>query len=169
MFLKALEFVLRWEGGYSNHPADKGGATNRGITQKTYDSWQATQHLPAQSVKLLTEAEMQAIYRQNYWDAIKGDQLPWPVSLVAFDGAVNSGPRQSIKWIQRAVGTTDDGIIGPATLGLVRTGDPEEIALDVIHLREQFYLSLVAKDASQAIFLTGWLNRMAALRALVLA
>lgn len=90
-FERALRFVLRWEGGYSDHPADPGGATNMGITQATYDAWRRRQGLPPQPVRNISINEVQAIYRTMYWDPIGADSLPDPLALAAFDLAVNSG------------------------------------------------------------------------------
>ena len=66
-FVDALPFILQWEGGYVNHPADPGGATNKGVTQKVYDAWRGAKGLAARDVRQLEEAELQAIYEGGYW------------------------------------------------------------------------------------------------------
>lgn len=91
MFDAALAFVLRAEGGYSDHPADPGGATNRGITQATYDAWRRAKKLPPRPVREITGEEVKAIYRERYWNPIRGDDLPPALALAAFDTAVNMG------------------------------------------------------------------------------
>ena len=67
LFQKALNFVLKWEGGYTNNPYDKGGATNKGITQYTYNSWLKSQKLQIRDIKNISDYEVKEIYFQNYW------------------------------------------------------------------------------------------------------
>ena len=118
-FDPCLKQVLKYEGGYVNHPQDPGGATNRGITQAVYNSWRRSRGLPIRSVKLITGEEVKAIYRQNYWDKVRGDELPIGIDLAVFDYAVNSGVSRAAKLLQSLVGVKADGIIGPATLRAV--------------------------------------------------
>lgn len=101
-----LAEVLKWEGGWSNHPSDPGGATMKGVTQKTYDTYRGKSGKAKQSVKYISEAELQDIYRRNYWDAINGDNLPSGVDLAVFDFAVNSGPGRAVKYF--------NGVNGPS-------------------------------------------------------
>ncbi len=115
-YVRSLARVLVYEGGYSNHPADPGGPTNKGIIQRVYDAYRDSKGLPRRSVKELEESELQEIYRKQYWNAVSGDQLPSGVDHVVFDGAVNSGPSQSAKWLQRALNIPADGHIGIITL-----------------------------------------------------
>ncbi|RTH00928.1 hypothetical protein CSW50_10075 [Thermus scotoductus] len=92
-FERALAFVLRWEGGYSDHPDDPGGATNYGITQATYDAWRKRQGLPTRPVREISMDEVRAIYRTRYWDPLPAryaEKDP-PLALALFDYAVNSG------------------------------------------------------------------------------
>lgn len=94
-FQAAMTLVLREEGGYSNNPADPGRATNFGITLATLSAFRGHQVTDA-DVKALTLGEAMTIYRANYWNAIKGDQLPSGIDLAVLDYAVNSGPRKGI-------------------------------------------------------------------------
>lgn len=112
----SLKRVLKHEGGYVNHPSDPGGATNKGIIQRTYNAWRRAKGLPLRSVKLITDDEVAAIYKSSYWDKIKGDDLPVGVDYAVFDFAVNSGPARAAKFLQRLTGVTADGVIGPATV-----------------------------------------------------
>lgn len=163
-FRRSFIFVLAREGGFVDDPRDRGGATNRGVTQRTYDSWRARNDLQPQSVKLITDEELAAIYRQDYWNKVRGDDLPPPVNLAVFDAAVNSGPARAARWLQRACGAVVDGVIGPGTIGAVRARCEEkgaqDVASDIIALREDFYHGIVAADPSQNVFLRGWLNRL---------
>lgn len=115
-FDRLLDWVLVHEGGYVDHPADPGGATMRGVTQRTYDAWRARRGIPRRSVRMIDDDELRQIYRGQYWDAIRGDQLPPGVDYAVFDFAVHSGPARSAKALQRAIGAAPDGIIGELTL-----------------------------------------------------
>ena len=86
-FNLALGFVLRWEGGYCNHPSDPGGETNFGISKRAY---------PDVDIKALTKFEAGQIYRKDYWDKIGGDDLPWPMDICVFNCAVNCGRGRAI-------------------------------------------------------------------------
>ena len=109
-----------YEGGYVNHPRDPGGATNRGITQVTYNGFRRRHGRARQSVRRLTDAEHDFIYRTQYWNRVRGDDLPSGVDLGVYDWGVKSGPARSIKALQRAVSAKADGVMGPKTLGLVK-------------------------------------------------
>lgn len=119
-FDRALPHVLVHEGGKVDHPKDPGGRTNKGVTQRVYNAWRSKSNLPPRDVYLIADMEVAAIYRFQYWDAIMGDRLPEGVGYVVFDGAVNSGPKQSIKWLQRALSSLYtgkvDGVMGALTL-----------------------------------------------------
>jgi lysozyme family protein len=123
-FEKSLKMVLVHEGGYVNHPRDPGGATNRGVTQATYNRYRNSRGKVAQSVRAISEAEVREIYKLRYWDAVKADQLPSGVDYAAFDFAVNSGPSRAAKYLQRACGVDDDGIIGDMTIKAAGRSNP---------------------------------------------
>lgn len=123
-FTECLPLVLVHEGGYANHPKDPGGATNRGITQKTYDAWQKRQGKPPRSVKHISDDEVAAIYRAQYWDKVSADEMPMGLDYAVFDFAVNSGPSRSGKFLQKIVGVGADGIIGAQTLAAVGDYEP---------------------------------------------
>ncbi len=114
-FEAALTFVLRWEGGFVDHPADPGGRTNRGVTQRTYDAWRAGQGLPRRDVKLIDDADVHAVYKSGYWTPPRCDMLDRPLDLVHLDTAVNMGPGRAVRFLQQAVGCGVDGDFGPAT------------------------------------------------------
>lgn len=149
------------EGGYVNHPKDPGGATNRGVTQRVYDMYRRAHGLAVRSVRDLTEAERLDIYRTRYWDVIKGDMLPPGVDYVVYDGAVNSGPIQSVKWLQRALGArytgTIDGIIGPETLRALESHpNHDDLVADIADRRLAFLQAL----KTWATFGRGWKRRV---------
>ena len=98
-FEKCLQITLQWEGGYSNHPDDPGGPTNRGIIQREYDAWRKAHGFSPQSVRWIKESEYRAIYRAEYWDAMGCDSLPSGLDLAVFDAAVNSGVTRAHMWL----------------------------------------------------------------------
>lgn len=119
----ALLWVLAHEGGYVNHPKDPGGATNMGVTQRVYDGYRKRKRLPVQSVRAIESSEVAEIYKSQYWDAVRGDDLPSGLDYAVFDYAVNSGPVRAIKDLQREVGVKDDGLLGQITLGAIKEQD----------------------------------------------
>lgn len=156
-FDKCLKAVLAYEGGYSNHPKDPGGPTNFGIIQRVYDPYRKSLGKEPQSVKKITSQEVRAIYKKNYWDVVRGDDLPAGVDLCVFDGAVNSGPSQSVKWLQRALGTKSvDGNLGPATLGAAQNADPANLVRSICKQRLSFLQNL----RTWSTFGKGWERRV---------
>jgi lysozyme family protein len=164
-FDSSLPFILRWEGGFVDHPADRGGATNRGVTQRVYDGWRARQGQPARSVRLIDDAEVHAIYESDYWVPPRCDLLSGPMDLVHFDTAVNMGPGRAVRFLQSAVRCPVDGDFGPGTALAVASCEPGSAVIAYCDAREAFYRALVARKPDQAVFLKGWLNRLRALRA----
>lgn len=158
-FVPALSGVLVHEGGWSNHKADPGGATMKGVTQRVYDAYRRRRDLQPQSVRLITEVELRDIYRKQYWDAVKGDKLPDGVDYAVFDGAVNSGPSQSVKWLQRALGTVKvDGVIGEATLAAVEAYQDHDRLIALMLDRRLAFLKALS---TWPTFKGGWSSRVA--------
>ena len=160
-FERALERVFFVEGGYSDHPEDKGGKTKYGITEGTYRSWVMAKNKTWPEdyppLKDITKYQASLIYRDLYWDEVRGDELPPGVSLMVFDSAVHAGPSRAIKWLQRAVGEKSDGIIGPKTLRAVNW--PNRFSYRVLVVAE------IAKDRlmlarKNETFVKGWFNRI---------
>lgn len=106
-----LELILHHEGGYVNHPKDPGGETNLGVTKRVYEEWGGQKDMID-----LTFEDVEPIYKKNYWDRVKGDQLPAGLDLCVFDFGVNAGTGRAAKYLQNLIGTTPDGGIGPMTL-----------------------------------------------------
>lgn len=153
----AMPKILVHEGGWSNHPKDPGGATMKGVIQRVYDAYRELKGLAKQSVRFISDSELFEIYKKQYWDAVKGDQLPQGVDYVMMDGAVNSGPVQSIKWLQRALGVKADGQIGQATLqALENVFDHDKLIADILERRKAFLKAL----KTFGTFGKGWMNRV---------
>lgn len=161
-FARALPRVLAHEGGYVNDPHDPGGATNRGITFRVYDAYRTRKGLPTRDVREIRPGEVSEIYRLQYWDVVKGDELPPGLDYVLFDGAVNSGPAQSVKWLQRALGNVVvDGQLGQATLAAVMAhGRPADLVDAVCDRRLGFLRALKTWPR----FGKGWTARVANVR-----
>ncbi len=166
-FLQALPVILRFEGGYVNDPDDPGGATNKGITQKTYDAWQKSKSLPQKAVRRISDAEVEAIYHRDYWIKGKCDALPWPASLAHCDACVNHGPRNAAKLLQRAAGVADDGIIGPITLDAVGGMHSDVLINRMLWERLEFYEAIARRRAASRKFLLAWLSRVNHLRRVI--
>lgn len=155
----ALKEVLRHEGGYVNHPADPGGATNKGVTQATYNGYRKSKGQASRSVKQITEDELKDIYQSLYWNKIRGDDLPVGVDLAVFDFAVNSGPARAAKFLQSLVGVTADGVIGPKS---IEAANSKQFGLvdRLCDERLRFLQSL----KTWATFGKGWSNRVSSVR-----
>lgn len=158
-FETALKEVFFVEGGYSDHPEDGGGKTQYGITELTYQKWQNTFNgVQNKNIKDITKQEASTIYREMYWDKIRGDELPRGVSLMVFDSAVHAGPTRAIWWLQRAVDAKTDGVIGPITLKLVNQVDvSRDFRLRVV---KEIAKSRLMLARSNEAFVSGWFNRI---------
>lgn len=159
-FQKALPYILKNEGGYVNNPNDHGGATNLGITQRTLNQFRGRRPDYPADVKDLTEDQAGAIYRELYWNPIKGDQIDDQlVATKVFDMAVNFGPIKASKMLQSSVNAMADGVIGPKTLGLVNINAPQDVLNKLVDQCVSRYTYLASHDQSQVVFLNGWLKR----------
>jgi len=147
-FDQAFERLLGHEGGYVDHPSDPGGETNWGISHRSY---------PELDIKTLTQDAAKAIYRRDYWDRVRCDDLPDDLRFALFDAAVNSGTRRAVIWLQKAVDAEEDGVIGPETLQAVARAAPGRTVRVYNGQRLQFMASLPTWPR----FGRGWANRIA--------
>jgi lysozyme family protein len=155
-FAICLPRVLVHEGGNDDNPDDPGGRTSRGITAARWAEWRQTHPgLPA-DVWQAPQADVVAIYRQYYWDALLCDQLPPGVDYAVFDFGVNSGPSRSAKFLQEIVGSDVDGEVGPNTIAATRAADPEEVINRLCDDRMEFLQGL----PTWGTFGRGWTNRV---------
>lgn len=155
---KVLAVTLTFEGGYSNNKSDPGGATMKGVTQRVYNGFRQLRHLPNRNVKNIEPDELLAIYRGQYWNKVRGDELPDGVDLAVFDAAVHSGPNRSVRWLQAALGVKVDGILGEATVAACKDyPDHDALVQDVVSRRLAFCEAL----KTWKVFGNGWKARMA--------
>jgi lysozyme family protein len=153
-YLRVLPLVLAHEGGWSDHPKDPGGATMKGVTLATFRSYRpgATK----EELRNISDAMVAKIYRDGYWNKVRGDDLPSGVCYCVFDFAVNSGPRRAIMALQRAVNVADDGAIGPVTLAAIRRKHPEDIISRICSDR----LAFMRRLSTWPTFGRGWQRRV---------
>jgi lysozyme family protein len=149
-FDECLKMLLHHEGGYVNHPKDPGGETNLGVTKRVYEKWGGTKDM-----KDLTVEDVAPIYKKNYWDRCKCDDLESGVDWAVFDWAVNSGTGRAAKAIQKICGAAQDGAIGPKTLALIGTQNTQYVIEEFGKIRQDFYESLKTFDT----FGKGWTRR----------
>jgi lysozyme family protein len=159
-FEESFKVLIGHEGGYSDDRNDPGNwtggkvgagemlGTKYGVAANSY---------PMEDIKNLTLERAQQIYRRDYWDKLHADDLPKQVRFAVFDGAVNSGVGQAAKWLQRAVGVKDDGIIGQGTLAAVRAIDQYKLAAVFNGQRLKFMTELKVFDK----YGKGWARRIA--------
>ena len=171
-FAHCLTHVLAHEGGYADHPADPGGATNMGITRRTLARWRGISpywSLPKAEVRDLGRSEAATLYEALYWRRSAAPDLPAGLDLSLFDFSVNSGPDRPIRTLQTIVGTKADGFIGPITLAAI-TRSIGLIGLSgLIKALCDRRLGFLERLATYATFGRGWNRRVAAIRAAALA
>lgn len=155
LFDTAIEHVLQSEGGYVNDPADAGGETKWGISKRSY---------PSVDIQALTRDAAKAIYRRDYWEAARCDDIPDAVRLVHFDCAVNQGVGSAARMLQAAVGVVVDGKIGPKTIAAVQMAHPGQLREDYLWLRASAYARLAVSKTTQRKFLPGWILRLVRVR-----
>jgi lysozyme family protein len=154
-YQKCLETILHHEGGYVNHPKDPGGETNLGVTKRVYEEWGGNKDM-----KDLLVEDVAPIYKKNYWDKVKGDDLPSGLDLCVFDFGVNAGPGRSAKYLQTMIGTVADGGIGPNTLKSVDEYVYKHGLVDTIINFQEARQSYYEKLSTFATFGRGWTRRV---------
>ncbi len=163
-----LTEIFRHEGGYVDHPADPGGATNMGITRKTLARWRNISpwwDLPKAEVQTLERDEAAHIYRAGYWDVCRAGELPPGVDLAVFDFAVNSGPNRAVRCLQQVLGVAADGLVGPITLAAANRSSAAGTVNTLCDRRLGFLRAL----STFPVFGRGWIRRVETIRAAALA
>lgn len=161
-FERCFAFTLGREGGFVDHPNDPGGATNHGISLRYARSLGRVVDLDhdgdvdVDDIRLVTPEIARTLYRNDFWRAVRGDDLPGPLGLVAFDSAVLCAPHRAARWLQAAVGARADGIIGPLTLAAAARTDLGQAIADLLVQRDGYLRSLPTFPT----FGRGWLRRV---------
>ena len=160
---KIIADLMRREGGFADHGADRGGPTKYGITAATLGRWRKLDRAATrEEVMALEVSEAIAIYADEY---IIGPRLHHiddeALRGLLVDCGVHSGTKRAVQWLQAALGVAADGVIGPVTLGALARSDPRRVYLQVLALRLRFLGQLITRDAKQAAFAHGWMNRVA--------
>lgn len=152
--------ILSWigliEGGYVNHPDDPGGPTDRGITQATFDAWNRSNGLSPRPVRGITRELAEQILAVQYLDSVRAADLPAGLDYAVADYAVNSGPAQAVRDLQRELGVSADGVIGVHTLAAVAQAEIPDLILRLCHRRMRFLRGL----KNWRSFGTGWKRRV---------
>lgn len=164
-FYQLIDHVLEAEGGYSNHPNDKGGPTNFGIILSTLRSWRRNPNLQASDVKNLDIDEAREIYKARYWDPLSLDAVEsMVVADIIFDQGINRGTKTIAKQVQKACNKLGsklviDGDIGPRSIEAINGHYEEALWNEIFKGAQHSYISIVKRNPSQIVFLTGWINR----------
>ena len=171
-------FILRWEGGFVNDPADAGGATNKGVIIGTFRQFYG-KNVTVEQLKNITDAQWMHIFKQGYWDRWKADQInSQKIANILVDWVWGSG-KHGIVIPQRILGVVADGIVGEKTLSAVNFADPDQLFDAIFQARIDFFNEITQssiakyerkigrKATEQELlkhtnkrFLKGWLNRL---------
>ena len=185
-----LPFILKYEGGFVNDPADSGGATNKGVTIATWRSVgydkDGDGDIDVQDLKLISNKDVRdRVLKPHYWDRWKANQIQsQKIANILVDWVWASGAN-GIKIPQRLLGVAVDGIVGAKTLAAVNAADPDVLFDRIYQARESFlrditnqsiasYEKKINRKATNAElmkytkkrFIKGWLNRLAAIKEL---
>lgn len=181
----ALDFTLRWEGGFVDHPDDPGGATNHGVSLRWLKGLDLSiadidgdGDVDADDIRALTLQHARALFADRFWHGLSLDDLPPAVAIAVFDAAVNSGPRPAFRFLQRSLNLcgadlTEDGIFGPKSRAeLYRHALPPHGPLTLVNgvnwarIKLMTSLAMRKNEAGRQpmlVFLPGWINRVHAL------
>jgi len=184
-FELAQDFTASWEGGLSDDAADHGGLTHYGVSLAFLTDVVSTlkgrqfllgigvHPLPVSrdTIRNLDKSQARAIFRREFWDRLSLDDLPVQMGVLLYDAAVNTGCGQSVRLAQRGYNTAGvgtcldvDGKFGPLTRAALTEHNTRDVRQAILDAREVFYRELVRRNASQKVFLRGWLNRVDDLR-----
>ena len=160
----AIDQVLVHEGGFVNHPMDKGGPTNFGITQKVYEEF-VGRSVSLEEMKNMPIGNAVRIYKEKYWDKIKGDEIKnYAIAFTIFDQAVNRGPSSAINQAQKILGLSQTGIADSSFVRSLNFQSPDIFLNQYIEASKDFYYMIVRNNSTQSVFLKGWLARTDSLK-----
>lgn len=154
-FEQSFALMLKSEGGFVNNPRDPGGMTNLGVTKATFERWTNAPVTEAQ-MRALTPHDVEPLYREWYWDGVRGDELPVGVDYCTFDFAVNSGIGTATRMLQDAANTVPDGKLGPVSMASILKADPRQL----IDMMQTLRLGYLRKISTWPVFGKGWSRRV---------
>ena len=163
-FKNLIPIIKKWEGGYANHPLDKGGCTNSGVTISTYRFYYG-KGKTCTDLKNMKEEEWNYIFKTGFWDKWKADEIvSQAIANIVVDWVWASG-KYGIKHVQKILGVVDDGIVGPKTIAALNGyKNQKELFGKIWNRRKKFFDDIVKKNPSQKVFLKGWYNRLNAFK-----
>lgn len=178
----AINKVLEHERGFVHHPNDRGGPTNWGVTQSTYDQYMTSvtgkpYRSTIEEIKKMPIGNALTIYKTLYWDKMQGDKIrKYSIATAIFDQAINRGVSSAVKQAQKVLKEkfsyptiSVDGVVGPQTLTALNTVDEKKFLDNYLQESISFYNKIVQNNPTQSVFLRGWLNRVESLRNYVVA
>lgn len=154
---KAIAFVLKMEGDYVDDPNDPGGETRYGISKKAY---------PNVDIKNLTLDQAKEIYKKDYWNPCKADELPSPFAISIMDMAVNMGVTKAKRTLQMALDVTVDGIIGPITIATAKKAHSWRVK-KFLALRLAEYFRIIQANTKLQVYTNNWTYRVISLSAVI--
>lgn len=162
-------YIKKWEGGFVNDPADRGGATNKGITIATFEAYCKAKSLPRPNVerlKRMTDGEWLDILKTMFWDRWQADKIKsQKLANILVDWVWGSGV-YGIKIPQRILGVKQDGIVGDETLKALNAQDPDKLFQVIYEARKKYLNDITISRPANKRFLRGWLNRLEDIRRL---
>jgi len=157
-FNETMKLMLNLEGGKTDEKSDRGGRTNFGITQRTYNDWLKQNKLKSSDVFKISKERALKIYRKQFWGVIKGDQLPHNVAKAIMSMALTDGPQDSVRFIQRLLNIEQTGFMGPKTLTAIWSKckkDDKMFTKQILDAQIKRYKS----DEQADTYGKGWTNR----------
>ena len=156
-----IDGIIKREGGYVNHPFDRGGPTKFGITLATLKAWRGGL-VTTSDMEGLDEREAREIYHDKYLESPGFDKInSVKIRVFSLDSAVQHGPGRAIRWLQKIAGVPVDGVLGPVSLEAINRLNSDAIYVMMVAERCRFYGRLITRNPTQAVFAAGWANRIA--------
>jgi lysozyme family protein len=157
-FKAAYDIVMKYEGGYVNHPNDPGGETYKGISRVAHPDWEGWEYIDQK--KSVPEQVVMDFYYRRFWVPLRCDEMPTPVGEYLFDFAVNVGHKRAIMSVQKALKVVVDGILGPVTMGAIKKADPVMLMYKLLAERIDYYTTITLRNRRQfEVFYLGWIRR----------
>ena len=161
---KLVPHILKWEGGFINDPDDLGGATNKGVTLKTYKAYCRRKGYPVpteERLKNLTDEQFCDILKTMYWDVCKAGRIEsQSVANAIVDWAWHSGTITAVKEVQKVLGVESDGIVGDVTLSAINSQSPLPLFGKIQQARIAYIERICNSRPANNKFKNGWFNRI---------